>query len=83
MAVSRIRRRVGVAEAATLGRRELLVALRDRIAEEIDVGVPARDLAALSRRLVDIAADLELLDCADDDIAAAAAIPDEVWGADE
>ena len=79
VAVTPIRRRPRVAEAAALGRQVLLVALRDRIAGELDVGVPARDLASLSRRLLDIAESLELLGEAADGIAAAAAIPDEAW----
>lgn len=81
MSVTRIRR-AGVAAAATRGRRELLVALRDKIASEIDRGVPARELASLSRRLVDIADQLELVDVAADGIAVAALTPDEAWGAD-
>ncbi len=65
-----------------MGRRELLVALRDRISDELDAGVPARDLASLSRRLMGIAEQLELSDAADDAIAQAAALPDEPWGGD-
>lgn len=79
MSVTRIRRRPGVAEAAALGRRELLVALRDKIADVIDGKVSARDLASLSRRLVDIADQLELVDDAADGIAVAALTPDEKW----
>lgn len=81
MFVSRIRR-AGVADAARLGRRELLVALRDKIAAELDSGVPARELASLSRRLVDISDQLELVDHAADGIAVAARTPDEAWSAD-
>ncbi len=69
----------GVAEAARLGPRELLVALRDRIAGEIDAGVLAWDLATLSRSLVGIAGEVELLDTAADGIAVAARTPDEAW----
>lgn len=80
MAVTRFRRRSkSVAAAAAAGRRELLIALRDKIAEEIDGGVPARELASLSLRLVDIVESLELLDDAADGIAVAALTPDEVW----
>ena len=44
-------------------RRELLVALRSRIAKDIDnPNTPSRDLAALSRRLLEIAKDIEALD---------------------
>lgn len=80
MAMSRIRpRSKSVAAAAAAGRRELLAALRDKIAVELDAGVPARELASLSRRLVDIAAELELMADAADGIAVAALTPDEVW----
>lgn len=47
-------------DAASNGSRaDVLEALRDRIAAEIEAGVPARDLAALSRQLVQITAELE------------------------
>lgn len=60
--------------------RSLLVALRDRIASEIDAGVPARDLASLSRRLLDIAKEIEELDEAGGgDVGEAAATPDSGW----
>jgi len=78
VSVSRIRR-APVTDAARLGRRELLVALRDKIAAEIDRGCPARELAALSRRLVDIADQLQLVDDARGAIAMAALTPDEKW----
>jgi hypothetical protein len=60
-------KRKTVSEAATGGnRRELLVALRDRIAKAVaDVDCPPRDLAALSRRLQDIAKDIDALDLAE------------------
>ncbi len=79
MAVTPIRRRPSVTEAAASGRRELLVALRDRIAGELDSGVAARDLAALSRRLLEIAEQIVSLDTAADGIALAAATADVVW----
>ena len=70
---------VGVAAASS--RRDLLGALRDRIAADIDAGVLARDLASLSKRLLDISAELEGLVVAEDgdDISAAASAPDEAW----
>ena len=52
----------GVKSAAADSYRELLVALRNNIAGQIDAGVPPRDLASLSRRLLEIAAELEALD---------------------
>ncbi len=73
------RRSQSVSVAAVSGRRELLVALPDRIADEIDGGTPARDLASLSRRLLEIAEQIAALDKADDDISSAAATPDVVW----
>lgn len=70
-----------VQNAANTSRRELLRALRDRIATDIDEGVPARDLASLSKRLLDISKELEELEVAEDgdDVSAAAATPDEAW----
>jgi hypothetical protein len=82
----RTRRRViTVKTAAGSGvKRDLLVALRARIATDIDnPNTPARDLAALSRRLMEIVKDLEALDAETrmDDIGDAAATPDEEWAA--
>lgn len=66
--------------AAEGSRADLLRALRDRIAADIDAGVPARDLASLSKRLLDISKELDDLEGAsDDDIGAAATTPDEAW----
>jgi len=74
-----------VKSAADSGvRRDLLVALRARIATDIDnQNTPARDLAALSRRLLEIVKDVEALDAEGrtDDIGQAAATPDEEWAA--
>lgn len=45
--------------------RELLVAMRDRIAKAVESPeCPPRDLAALSRRLMEIAKDIESIDLA-------------------
>ncbi len=79
MGVTPIRRPGAVSAGAAAGRRELLEALRDKIAGAIDGGVAARDLASLSRRLVDIAEALELVDSAADGIAVAASTPDVKW----
>ena len=70
---------MSVHQAAQEGRRQLLIALRDRIAADIDAGVPARDLASLSRRLLEIDRELEsqIADEDGDDIGEAAATPDE------
>ena len=70
--------------ASSGSRRDLLVALRARIAADIDSpNTPPRDLAALSRRLLEIAKDIEALDAEarTDDIGDAATTPDEEWAA--
>jgi len=56
-------KRKSVAEAAQSGDRlELLVAMRDRIAKTIsDADCPPRDLASLTRRLQDIAKEIDQL----------------------
>lgn len=74
-----------VKSAASSGKyRDLLVALRDNIATQIDEGIQARDLASLSRRLLEISKEIEALDAAEngDDIGEAAVTPDEEWSAD-
>jgi len=55
-----------ITQAADSGTpRELLVALRARIAKSVeDPNTPARDLASLSRRLLEIARDIEAIDAA-------------------
>lgn len=74
-----------VHEAAQGGdRRELLVAMRSRIAKDIDdPNTPARDLAALSRRLLEIAKEIEAIDAksGEDPVGTAASTPDEDWEA--
>ena len=69
--------------AAAGSRRELLVALRNVIASEIDNGVPARDLASLSLRLLAITAEIQEIDAAEegDEVGNAADTPDEPWTA--
>lgn len=53
-----------VSSAASEGsRRDLLVAIRDRVAKAVqDESTPPRDLASLSKRLTDIAREIEALD---------------------
>lgn len=72
-----------VSSAANTSRRKLLEALRDTIAGEIDAGVPARDLASLSLRLLAISEELEGVAAAEDgdDVGNAADTPDEEWPA--
>ena len=51
--------------AADGNRRELLVSMRSRVATAVeDPNTPARDLAALTRRLMEIAKDIEAIDAA-------------------
>jgi hypothetical protein len=72
-----------VTEAASQGSRlDLLVAMRSRVATAVeDPDTPARDLAALTRRLLEIANEIAAIEAqqelAEDSIAAAAAMPDE------
>lgn len=56
--------RLSVAEAAATGsHRSLLVAMRERIASAVSAAdCPPRDLAALTRRLQDIAKEIEAID---------------------
>jgi ribosome-binding protein aMBF1 (putative translation factor) len=53
-----------ITEAADKGTtRELLVAMRARIAKAVeDANTPARDLAALTKRLVEVVRDIEAID---------------------
>lgn len=71
-----------VKAAAAGSYRDLLVALRDTIAGQIDDDIQARDLASLSRRLLEISKEIENIDAAEngDDIGEAAVTPDEEWG---
>jgi hypothetical protein len=69
-----------VTQAADTGtHRDLLVAMRDRVAKAVeDPNTPARDLAALTRRLLEIAREIEAIDsrAGGDDIGDAASTPD-------
>lgn len=77
------RRKLSIVEAAEKGTvREQLVALRERVARTVqDPNCPPRDLAALSRRLMELTKEIEAIDAreaeADDD----RATPDEAWTA--
>ena len=56
-----------VAQAAKSGtQRELLVAMRNQIAETITTGCRPTDLAALTKRLQDIAHDIDVIDARED-----------------
>ncbi|MBK6556207.1 MAG: hypothetical protein IPG16_02975 [Comamonadaceae bacterium] len=58
-----------VTEAAASGSaRDLLVAMRARIAKAVeDPNTPARDLAALTKRLIEVVRDIEAIDARDED----------------
>lgn len=63
-----------VSQAASTGNmRDLLVSMRDRVAKDVEnANTPARDLAALTKRLMEIVRDIEAIDAranqeADDD----------------
>lgn len=53
-----------VTEAASTGNvRDLLVTMRDRVAKDVEnANTPARDLAALTKRLMEIVRDIEAID---------------------
>lgn len=57
-----------VTQAAAKGTtRELLCAMRDRIATEVEnANTPARDLAALTKRLMETVRDIEAIDARDE-----------------
>jgi len=72
-----------VTEAASEGTvRELLVAMRDRVATAVqDPNTAARDLAALTRRLREISRDIEAIDAKDAGEADSADVTDEAFDA--
>lgn len=76
---------MSVAEAAKSGdHRALLVAMRERVAKAVaDVDCPPRDLAALTRRLQEIAKEIESIDLrAKEEAKEGGAVPDEEWDAE-
>jgi hypothetical protein len=79
-AVARMPRQGKVASAAQESHLALLIALRDRIASDIDSGdVPPRDMAALARRLLEIAKEIDALQAKGDSVSIAAVTPDDSW----
>lgn len=68
-----------ITEAADTGTtRELLVAMRTRIARAVeDADTPARDLASLTKRLVEVVRDIETIDAREDEAANSGVLPDE------
>lgn len=67
--------------AVKRGKREMLEALRDNVARTIDQGVPPRDLASLTKRLMEIETELEavMVEEQGDVIGSAAQIEDHAW----
>jgi hypothetical protein len=73
-----------VTKAAAEGTpRELLMAMRDRVAKDVEnPNTPSRDLAALTRRLMEITKEIEAVDArAREDGDGAEPTPDEAWTA--
>lgn len=75
---------ITVAQAVEFGtQREQLVAMRSRIARAIDdPNIRGADLAALSRRLLEIGREVDAIDAATEQEARESAeVPDEAWDA--
>lgn len=72
-----------VTQAADSGTtRELLVAMRARIATAVeDANTPARDLAALTKRLMEVARDIEAIDAREADQGATHDVSDGTFDA--
>ena len=70
--------RMSVSAAAEGGStRDLLVAMRFRIAEAVgDPDTPARDLAALTKRLVEVVRDIEAIDARTEEAESHATVED-------
>jgi ribosome-binding protein aMBF1 (putative translation factor) len=79
----RARKLKTVTEAADTGTtRELLVAMRTRIAKAVeDPNTPARDLAALTKRLVEVVRDIEAIDARQEQEAQGGTVSDEAFDA--
>lgn len=74
-----------VTEAAADGdTRGLLVSMRDRVAKDVqNENTPARDLAALTKRLMEIVRDIEAIDARTvEEARESAATADEAWDAE-
>lgn len=74
-----------ITEAASSGtHRELLVAMRDRIAKAVeDPQCPPRDLASLSRRLHELSKDIEQHDAVEaQEVARSGDVSDEAFNAE-
>jgi hypothetical protein len=73
-----------VTEAADSGTtRELLVAMRSRIAKAVeDPNTPARDLAALTKRLTEVVRDIEAIDAREQEGEGGGPVSDEAFNAE-
>lgn len=86
MAARTAKKQKTIRNAANSGdRRRLLVSLRNLIADQLDSGrVSPRDLAALTKRIVDITEEIEAIDrtlkAKEDPVAASFGISDEPLG---
>lgn len=80
---AKARRQKGVVAAAEGGSRlELLVAMRARVASAVqDVNTPARDLAALTRRLLEIANEIKAIESEREENGGSDDVPDEEFDA--
>lgn len=80
--VSPAKRHTVTSAASEGSRRDLLVAMRARVATAVeDPNTPARDLAALTRRLLEIAKDIEAIDLAQEQEGRGGDVSDEAWDA--
>lgn len=69
-------------EAVEWTERELLVAMRQKVARELDAGVPAHALAPLMKQMRDIDRDIRALDlAAKEDAEHGGEVPDEAFDA--
>jgi len=70
--------RMTIVQAAEDGStRDLLVAMRTRIAQAVgDPETPARDLAALTKRLVEVVRDIEAIDAREEEAESHAEVSD-------
>lgn len=77
------KRKKSITEAAATGTvREQLAALRDRVAKTVeDPNCPPRDLAALSRRLMEITKEIAAIDAQAREEGDGDVTPDEAWEA--
>ncbi len=77
-------KKMSVTEAARSGTpRDLLVAMRDRVATDVEApNTPSRDLAALTRRLIEISKEIDAIDVrAREEGADSGVTPDAKWEA--